>query len=306
MSPAPLSAAPARDRGRLQGLAMLAITACSWGFNWPVSKFLLGELPPFAMRTLCCGGGAVFAFALAAGRGEPLRPPAGQWPRLIAFAAMNYGAFTILTTLALFWLPASQAVIVTYTLPIWAAVLAWPMLGERPTPARILATALGLAGVALLVTGQPQATAAAAGPAWTRPAGFACGLAAAFVFGLGTVIAKRAPLRMPPIAGVAWQATLGTLPVVALAAFEPVRLAAVTPLGWGAIAYVAVLPMSLAYLAWFRALRLLPANTAATGVLLAPAIGVFASALMLHEALGWHQLAALALTLAGVALAARG
>ncbi len=279
---------------------MLAVTACSWGFNWPVSKFLLSELPPFEMRTLCCGAGAVFAFALAAARGENLVPPRGHWGRLTAFAAMNFGAFTILTTLALFWLPASEAVIVTYTLPIWAGILAWPMLGERPTLARIAAMALGLGGVALLVGGVGVAA------SWTQIPGILCGLAAAWVFALGTVVAKRTPLAMPPVAGVAWQATLGTLPVAALALFEPLRLGALTGLGWGAIGYVAVLPMVLAYLTWFRALRLLPANTAATGVLLAPAIGVFASAALLGEPLGLRQLGALGMTLAGVALAARG
>jgi drug/metabolite transporter (DMT)-like permease len=80
----------------------------------------------------------------------------------------------------------------------------------------------------------------------------------------------------------------------------------VTALGWGGIAYVAVLPMSLAYLAWFRGLRLLPAATAATAVLLAPVIGVFASGFMLGEPLGLRQVGALAMTLGGVALAARG
>ncbi|MDE2006583.1 MAG: DMT family transporter [Rhodospirillales bacterium] len=278
---------------------MLAVTACSWGFNWPVSKYLLSVLPPFAMRTLCCGAGAGFAFALAAARREPLWPPADQWGRLIAFALMNYGAFTILTTLSLYWLPASEAVIITYTLPIWAGALAWPMLGERPTPARIAAMALGLGGVALLVGGAGVAA------SWAQLPGALCGLGSAWIFALGTVVAKRRPLAMPPVAGVGWQATLGTLPVAVLAVFETVHLGAMPAIAWGAIGYVAVLPMVLAYLTWFRALKLLPANTAATGVLLAPAIGVFASAALLGEPLGPRQLGALAMTLAGVALAAR-
>ncbi|HVB67071.1 MAG TPA: EamA family transporter [Acetobacteraceae bacterium] len=284
--------------GRIEGLAMLAITACSWGFNWPVSKYLLSELPPFAMRTLCCGAGAAFAFAVARARGETLWPPPHQWRRLALFAMLNYGAFTILTTLALYWLPASEAVIVTYTLPIWAGALAWPMLGERPTLGRVAAMVLGLGGVALLVGAGISAS-------WTQIPGVLCGFAAAWVFALGTVIAKRAPLAMPPVAGVGWQALIGTIPVALLALTEPVRWSAITPLGWGAVAYVAILPMSLAYLTWFRALRLLPAGTAATGVLVAPVVGVFASAALLGEPLGLRQLTALAMTLCGVALAAR-
>ncbi len=93
--------------------------------------------------------------------------------------------------------------------------------------------------------------------------------------------------------------------MLALAAFEHPLWARVTPLGWAGLAYVAIIPLTVAYLAWFRALRLLPASTAATGVLLAPMVGVFASAALLGEPLGPRQLLALAMTLTGVGLAAR-
>ena len=28
----------------------LAITSLGWGFNWPVTKYLLSELPPLTLR----------------------------------------------------------------------------------------------------------------------------------------------------------------------------------------------------------------------------------------------------------------
>ena len=33
--------------------------------------------------------------------------------------------------LALLWLPASEAALIAYTMPVWASLLAWPILGER-------------------------------------------------------------------------------------------------------------------------------------------------------------------------------
>ncbi len=285
--------------GRAEGLALLLLTACSWGFNWPVAKFLLSELPPFSMRAVCGLAGVVFAFALARVRGERLRPPVSQWRRLVLFATLNFGAFTVFTTISLVWLKASEAVVITYTLPIWAALFAWPMLGERPTPRGVTAMVLALAGVALLVgADQMQAN-------WHTIPGVASAFTAAWLFGLGTVVAKRQPLAMPPVAGVAWQAMLGSVPLVVLAAFEHPVWSSVTPLGWSGLAYVATIPMTVAYLAWFRALRLLPASTAATSVLLAPMVGVFASAALLGDPLGPRQLIALAVTLTGVGLAAR-
>jgi drug/metabolite transporter (DMT)-like permease len=278
----------------------VVLTACSWGFNWPVAKFLLSELPPFTMRATCCVGAVGFAFLLAGLRGEALRPPRAQWGRLLLFATLNYGAFVLLTTFALVWLSASEAVIVTYTLPIWAVLLAWPVLGERPTVLRGVAVVLGVAGVALLV---------GVGQVHVNPhelPGAACGLGAAMLFALGTVIAKRRPLAMPPIAGAAWQILLSTLPLLVLASFERPDWGRVSALGWLFVLYAATLPNTVAYLAWFRALRLLPASTAAIGILLSPMIGVFSSAVFLGDPLGPRQLVALAMTVMGIALAARG
>jgi drug/metabolite transporter (DMT)-like permease len=126
------------------------------------------------------------------------------------------------------------------------------------------------------------------------------------LFALGTVIAKRRPLAMPPIAGAAWQILLSAVPLLLLAGFERSDWGKVTAVGWLACLFSATLPYTLAYLAWFGALRRLPASTAAIGVLLAPVIGVFASAALLGDPLGARQVVALVLTVGGIALAARG
>jgi drug/metabolite transporter (DMT)-like permease len=62
-------------------------------------------------------------------------------------------------------------------------------------------------------------------------------------------------------------------------------------------------PMGVCYLAWFAALRRLPAATAAIGTPTVPIIGIIAAAMMLGEPLGIREALAMVLTLAGVALA---
>lgn len=283
-----------------EGLCLVLFTACTWGLTWPQSKFLLTMLPPFSMRSVCGVCGTLFAFALAAARREKLLPPRDQWPWLLVFAMLNYGLFVVLTTEALVTLSASEAVTITYTLPIWASILAWPILGERLSPVRILAILLGCGGVALMVG------VGSAGASWDKLPGAAMGFAAAWLFGLGTVMAKKRPLRMPPSTSVAWQGAIGTIPVLVLAQWEHPVWHGVTDSGWVSIAYISSLPLSVSYLAWFRALKLVPASTAATTVLVSPMVGVIGSTLLLGEALGPRQLIALAMTLTGVALAARG
>ena len=290
---------PVGGGASLRGLGYLSFTALAWGVNWPVMKFLLSEVSPYQMRVLTCLIGAAFTFALAGLQRERMLPPPGQWSRLVVSAWLNFSAFMICSVTAMHWLSASEAVIVAYTLPIWAALLAWPMLGERPTLVRWAALLTGLAGIGILMGPELRAS-------WSKLPGLGFGLAGAILFALGMVITKRRPVLMPPTAAVAWQILLAAVPLLVLALLlERPTLDRLTGLGWAAVFYLSLLPLSLAYMTWFRALHLLPASTAAIATLLVPVVGVFASALMLAEPLGVRQIAALGLTLGGVALATR-
>jgi probable blue pigment (indigoidine) exporter len=294
-----------RTAPRLQGLLMLLVTAASWGLNWPVLKFILTEWPPFWSRVLSGTAAVVLLVAIALSRGESLLVPRGQFRRLAIAAILNVTSWMGLATLALMWLAASEAAIIAYTMPIWASLLAWPVLGERPNWQRVAGLALGLAGVAVLVAG--QLLSAPVSELVAKLPGVACILGTAVMFAGGAVFTKRYPMTMQPVPMLAWQLAIGMMPMVlASVLFDRWSLARVTPLGWGAIGYVAVVAMCVSYLAWFRALKLLPASTAAIGTLLVPVIGVLSSALALGEPLGMRQLLALAMTVSGVLLASRG
>ena len=71
------------------------------------------------------------------------------------------------------------------------------------------------------------------------------------------------------------------------------------------MAYMVFGQFCIAYVCWFAALERLPASVAAIGTMLVPVIGVLSAAFALGEPLGATKIAALALTVAGVALAAR-
>ena len=55
------------------------------------------------------------------------------------------------TALALLWLTVAQAALLTFSMPIWATLLAWPILGERPRLRSVIALCLGVAGLVLLM-----------------------------------------------------------------------------------------------------------------------------------------------------------
>jgi drug/metabolite transporter (DMT)-like permease len=215
-------------------------------------------------------------------------------------AALNVGAWMVLMGLALLWLPASEAALIAYTMPVWASLLAWLVLGERMTWLRVLALAMAFAGLAAIMGANGISASAAKLP------GIVMALAGSMGFALGTVLAKKLPLQLPPITAAAWQIGLGCFPVALVGLFiETSHWNAVTQVGWLLVIYSTVVQFCIAYVAWFAALARLPASVAAIGTMAVPVIGVVASAIALHEPLGPGQIAALAFTLAGVVLATR-
>ena len=136
--------------------------------------------------------------------------------------------------------------------------------------------------------------------------GIIMALCGAIGFAVGTVLAKRRPILLPPIPAAAWQIGIGCLPVaVAGLLIETTNVSAITETGWALLVYSVVGQFCIAYVSWFAALARLPASVAAIGTMAVPVIGVVTSALALHEPLGPGQIAALIFTLAGVALATR-
>ena len=284
---------------------MLLVTAFSWGMNYPVLKFIVTAWPPFTFRLLTGLAGAAFVALIASARGERLWPRRGQWTRLIIASVLNLTSWMGFATASFYWLDGSEAAIIAYTMPVWAAIMAWPVLGERPTLPRLAGLALGIGGVVVLMAGQlvnhPAGLLAAKLP------GVACILTTALMFAGGAVFTKRYPLQLPPFTNVAWQIFIGGLPLIgAVPLFDHWNPAGISPLGWAAFAYVAFIALCVSYLAWFRALALLPASVAATGTLLVPVVGVGSSGLLLGEPLGPRQFIALTMTLSGVTLASRG
>ena len=94
--------------------------------------------------------------------------------------AVHFGA-QYLWFVAVALLPLAQVVAIEFTMPIWTAILAALILGERLTQTRLLAIALGFAGVLVIVRPGAQPI----------DAGALAALASAMGFSLSVTLVKR-------------------------------------------------------------------------------------------------------------------
>src|SRR6202034_2922631 len=109
-------------------------------------------IPPLSMRAVAAALGALTLYLLCVAMRRSLRlASAKTFVHLLVAGSLNITGFSLFSAFAQLAASTSRVTIVAYTMPIWAVLLAWPFLGERPN--RIQAIALGLcaAGLAILI-----------------------------------------------------------------------------------------------------------------------------------------------------------
>jgi drug/metabolite transporter (DMT)-like permease len=282
------------------GFLFLAVTSAGASINWPVMKYLLSEWPPMATRGLCGTMGALVLAIIAVSLKQSLKVPREVWGRLYLSALLNITCWVVLMGFAMLWLTASEAVIIAYTMPVITTFLAWPLLGERLTPRRIVALFVAFASLAALMAANGIEA------SWVKLPGVAMALITAFAYALGTIALKKWPLGLPPISSAAWQLGLGCLPAAIWGYFvdhpDPARLSIV---GWSSIVFNILIQQCVGYVCWLAALQRLPASVAAISTMVVPVGGVLIAAMWLREPLGFNQVLALACVVASVAMAVR-
>jgi drug/metabolite transporter (DMT)-like permease len=260
------------------GARLMLVALCIvWGVSWPIMRIALGEVPPFTMRTLSSLVGGLMLFAVCVVKRRSLRI-SGPKDRLhITVAAMlNVASFSVFSTFAQLSAATSRVAIVAYTMPIWAVVLAWVFLGERPTGIQPVAIGLCAAGLAVLIY---SLTASGI------PLGIVLALATGVSWAAGTVYLKWAQIKADPMAVATWQIVISFFVIATcMLIFEggPDFHAAHSD-GVAATLLSGLLGTGIAYGLWFSIIRRLPAMTASLGVLGSPVIGVIASVVLLGE-----------------------
>lgn len=268
--------APTQKTGSSAALLLIAV-GFAWGLTWPAMRIALDEIPPFSMRvvTLALGAGALLVVVKLQGRSFSLGAPK-NWVHLVVSSVLNVLSFSLLSVIAMMYAGTGRVAMLAYTMPIWAALFAWLVLGERFTGPRILALALCAAGMTILIYPLVHTSSLI---------GLLIALSIAVSWAAGTVYVKYVRMTGDPVANAAWQIAIAWAIVTVLTpVFEGgLHLTqAHAPAVWGMI-FSGFVGSGLAYYLWFKIIGRVSAMTASLGVLSAPVIGVVSTAVLLRE-----------------------
>lgn len=276
-------------------LALLAVAL--WSTVATGFKLGLRTLEPVQLLFAGALVSTVFFWAVAGWLGR-LRLPAKGVGQAALFGLLNPFAYYVVLFAAYDRLPAQVAQPLNYTWSIAMALLAWPILGQRPTRPILLGILLSYGGVLIVLRpwGLDQSQAIDWG-------GVALALGSTLLWA-GYWLAQ-ARSTIDPIALLAWSFPFGLAATAALCAAGP---------GWPPLsadtllfgAWVGLVEMGVAFLLWRYALAL-TANAARIGQLiyLAPLLSLGLIALVLGEAIHPASVIGLGVIIAGLAVANR-
>lgn len=273
------------DLARLVALAML------WSLSFVFMRVVAGPLSPVWTATLriLVGGLALVGFLVATGVDAGLRR---HWRAYLLVGLINSAAPFLLFAWAALTLPASYLVVLNAAAPMFTAVGAALLFGERLGGVKAAGLAAGALGVGLV---------SRAGPLDPTPIvmlALAASLAAAACYAIAGLWLKRHGGGLAPVAIAAWSQTFGGLALFPVALATPMP----GPLTAGVIANLlglALLCSALAYLLYYRLVRDAGPTRAMTVAFLMPPFGMVWGATFLGETITPPMLVGTALVIAG-------
>jgi drug/metabolite transporter (DMT)-like permease len=271
-----------------------------WGSAFAVVKVGLGFSPPviFAGLRSLLGGLAMVGLAILWGGRPNLRR---DWPVFLLLTLFNVVLFIGLQTYAILHLPSGSAAVLVYLQPILVGLLAWLILGESLTAAKLVGLLLGFSGIAAVSAGSLTGAASE-----ISLLGVALGASSALSWALGTVFFKKYEARVSTLWAVAVPFLIGGVVLTALGLVVE---------SWGAVSwtggfvasilYSSLVGISAAWVIWFALVRAGEASRVAAYIFAVPLTAVVIGVVFLDEPLGYALLIGAFLVVCGIYLVNR-
>jgi drug/metabolite transporter (DMT)-like permease len=259
--------------------ALLLLMALIWGVNFSVVKFATSVFTPLAFTGLRVMIAAVVLLGIGSARKAP-------WPRrneifsLMGLGVIGNGLYQILFVEGIARTDVANAALIVAAAPAFIAIVSRVGGVERVHRRVLGGIALSLAGVALVVLGSarsPHGDATFIGTLLVF-AGTICWTA--FTVGLQPFARRLDPIHLSGFTMLG-----GCIPMLV---FTPRALIAtdwanVGLPAWGSVFYASIISMGVAYLFWYRGLRVLGATRTAVYGNLQPVIAIAVAWILLGE-----------------------
>lgn len=296
--------------------AALGLLVLIWGVNFAAIKLVLLEINVQAFAILRFGLATLVILAVVALRGEPLRVPRRQWPRIVGLGLVGHTLYQLLFTYGLSQTTSGRGAIMLSLVPLFVALLVTLLGLERMDRARWTGVALSIAGAALVALGQapaptpaPAQLAAAGGSAATAGsiAGDLLVLGSGMAWALYTVLGKplldeHSPLKLTGVTMAA--GTIG-LTAVGWPGLMAQDWSSISGRAWSLYVFATLGGLVVAYTIWYTAVQRLGGTRTAIFSNLVPVVALILGWSVLGERLSAVQTAGAALALGGVWLTRR-
>lgn len=283
----------------------LAIIVCSWAANWPLMKLALADAPPISFVLLRLGGTLGLLLPGLLALRAPLLPARGERLGLFFVGQLQIAGFLIASIIGLSIVPAGRAIVLAYTMPLWAIPFELWLEPGRLGRLQLLGAAIGFAGLVLFMN--PGLVDWSNGRVLGANAML---LLAAICWASGSILYRRRAWRSPFWTQTFWQLVVSAGAIAAIVAIAaPGALA--QPVHWSAalvaiLAYNWVVTTALGYFLWNKVLAVLPAGVAGQVTALTPIGGFLLSTAIFGGAVTADIALSLALIVAGIVLTLRG
>jgi drug/metabolite transporter (DMT)-like permease len=259
--------------------ALLILMAIIWAVNFSVIKYAVQFISPLAFTGLRVGLAAAVLLAIAFAQRRPW-PPRRDMIFLIMLGVVGNGVYQLLFIEGLSRTKVGNAVLIIAAAPAFIAVVSRIMGIERVRRRTLAGVALSICGVALVVYGSARADHRTA-----MLIGTLLVFLGVLCWTTFTVLIQPLAVRVDPIQLSALTMLGGTLALLFTTprALAETRWETVGPGAWAALLYASVVSMVIAYLFWYRGLRVLgPTRTAIYGNL-QPVVAIAVAWIFLHE-----------------------
>jgi len=290
---------------RLLPILEIIFAVVIWGATFVATKIALQEVSPATIVWLRFGMGVVVLGAAVFLRNEFGAPDRNEW---LYFAMLGFIGVAFHQWLQANGLVTAQATTTAWivaTIPVFIALLSWPVLKEKLGWIRIAGITLAAMGVLLIVSnGNPAAL--FTGREGTL--GDLLVLISAPNWAVYTVLSRRELSRHPSARMMFYVMLLGWLFTnLWIFGFGPgvSEIAHLTLKGWTAILVLGIFGSGLAYIAYYDALQVLPASQVGVFLNIEPLVTTLLAAFLLSEPITLIVMAGGVIIIAGVYLVNR-